>query len=180
MASGVVTEVIWHFAGYLKIFDDIARDRIEYIDPALRNSSDDYTTPRPDYDINVTPDDIETRGVPMPRLAAFDELKWLHGIATDLPHEMSLPEIDFFPPRLSPSIVLPIPAIGGGSSGDGDVNFRISVEYNSDSEQSQIDIKQYNILFDNDSLLPENLEFPAGALTLRLELRHHVRCRSIG
>ncbi len=49
MPSSAMIEVIWHFAGYLRIFDDIARDRIEYIDPALRHSSDDYTTPRPDH-----------------------------------------------------------------------------------------------------------------------------------
>lgn len=169
MASGVVIEVIWHFAGYLKIFNDIARDRIEYIDPALRNSSDDYTTPRPDHNNNVTPDDVETRGVPMPGPGPLDGFQSLDGLAAELHLGPPLSSPDFFSPRLSPNIPLPIPVTGGGANGGGGTNFHIRVQYKPGGEQSEIDIKQHNILYDNDSLLPANVALPADALTLRLD-----------
>ncbi len=46
MVPGGVTEVVWHFAGYFQIINDIARDRIGYDESAFRNLQDDYITPR--------------------------------------------------------------------------------------------------------------------------------------
>ena len=46
MASASFVEIISHFAGYLKIFEDIARDRIQYDESLVHRHSDDYTTLR--------------------------------------------------------------------------------------------------------------------------------------
>jgi hypothetical protein len=59
MASASFVEIIAHFAGYLRIFDDTARDRIEYDEGLAPRPSDDYSTLRPHYDHPVTPDDID-------------------------------------------------------------------------------------------------------------------------
>jgi hypothetical protein len=59
MASASFVEIISHFAGNLKIVEDIARDRIEYDETVAPRPSDDHTTPRPDYDHPFTPDDMD-------------------------------------------------------------------------------------------------------------------------
>jgi len=45
MASASFVEITSHFAGYLKIFQDIARDRIEYDETVAPRPTVDYTTP---------------------------------------------------------------------------------------------------------------------------------------
>ena len=64
MASASFVEIISHFAGYLQIFHDIARDRIHYDDSLAPRPSGDYTTPRPNYDHRFVPDDMDTVGGP--------------------------------------------------------------------------------------------------------------------
>src|SRR3982074_3284283 len=66
MASASFVEIIAHFAGYLQIFQDIARDRIEYDEILSPHRSDDYTTLRPNYDHPFTPDDLDTEAGPAP------------------------------------------------------------------------------------------------------------------
>ena len=58
MASASFVEIISHFAGYLQIFHDVARDRIQYDDSLVHRPSDDYTTLRPNYDYRFAPDDM--------------------------------------------------------------------------------------------------------------------------
>ena len=57
MASASFVEIISHFAGYLQIFHDVARDRIQYHENLAPRPSDDYTTLRPNYDYRVVSDD---------------------------------------------------------------------------------------------------------------------------
>ena len=64
MASASFVEIISHFAGYLQIFHDIARDRIQYDESLAPPPSGDYTTLRPNYDYRFVPDDMETCGRP--------------------------------------------------------------------------------------------------------------------
>lgn len=70
MASASFVEIISHFAGDLKIFEDIARHRIEYGKASASRPSDDYSTPRPDYDHSFTRDDMDVASgrapAPMP------------------------------------------------------------------------------------------------------------------
>ena len=62
MASASFVEIISHFAGYLRIFHDIARDRLQYDETLAPGPHGDYTTPRPNYDHRFTPDDHGHRG----------------------------------------------------------------------------------------------------------------------
>ena len=48
-----LVEIISHFAGYLHIFHDIARDRISYDESLAPRPTGDYTTLRPNYDYRV-------------------------------------------------------------------------------------------------------------------------------
>ena len=49
MVPGGITEMVWHFAGYLQIINDSARDRIDYDPSAFRSLQDDYVTPRSSF-----------------------------------------------------------------------------------------------------------------------------------
>jgi hypothetical protein len=146
MLPGGITEVLWHFAGYLKIIDDIARDRIVYDESPFRNPQDDYVTPRPDYDYKPDFDDLDSQGLKVPDLAPFDELHHarFHPIRSPSP-----PPTDT---HSHPSGALPALPLrtGGGGGGGGGHDHRITVQYQEGGEQTQLEIHQYNIMSDND------------------------------
>jgi len=152
MMPGGVTEVIWHFAGYLHIINDIARDRIDYDPAAYRNLQDDYVTPQPAYDAKPDIDDFDSRGITVPEIAPLDEL---HGIrllpirslSSPSPH----PNLDF-----EPSGGLPLLPRAGGGGGGGGPHHEITVQYQPGGEQSEVQIIQYNVLSDNDLLIQGN------------------------
>ena len=165
MASASFVEIIAHFAGYLQIFQDIARDRIEYDEILSPHRSDDYTTLRPNYDHPFTPDDLDTEAGPAPAPIPDDPYHFarLHPLKalSDLPN----PDLDFFPPSRAPNILLPMPSGGGGG---GSVDHHIKVTYQPGGEQSEVEVHQHNIMFDNDTTLPANAVFPADGLTALL------------
>jgi len=150
MVPGGVTEVIWHFAGYLQIINDIARDRIAYDESAFRNLQDDYVTPRPSYDHRPDLDNFDSHGPRVPELAPFDELH-----ATRILPIKSLsprpPDLDFDPSGGLPGLPL---RGGGGGGGGGSPDHSIKVQYQEGGQQSQVEIHQYNIMSDNDLLVP--------------------------
>jgi len=166
MEPAGVIEVIWHFAGYLKIFDDIARDRIDYDDSALRRSSDDYTATLPHYDSHFTPDDMETTGVPMPDLMPFDPLQLAHIHPAPHPVSPEHPKPDLFPPDRPPNVVWLMPSGGGGGGGGAD--FHIKVQYHPGGEQSEADAQQHNVMYNDATLLPAGT-FPGDSLIARLD-----------
>jgi hypothetical protein len=161
MASASFVEIISHFAGYLRIFEDIARDRIEYDEALVARPSDDYTTPRPDYDHPFTPDDMDIFAGPAPdpipddplHLARFDPIKHLR----DLPP----PEPDSFPPSPLPNILLPM-ASGAGGGGGIRIEHHIKVVYQPGVEQSEIEVHQQNIMFNDVTMLPAGAVLPDG------------------
>jgi hypothetical protein len=164
MASASFVEIISHFAGYLQIFEDIARDRIEYEDDALRRPPDDYTTPRPHYAIDVTPDDIEINGARLPDLLPFDPYKHAHVNPVKLAVPPLPPDVDkFHPTPLVPNILLPIPGGGGGGGGS-----QITVRYHPGGDQSEIQMEQHNILYNDTNLLPDGADL-AAPLIMRLD-----------
>ena len=79
MASASFVEIISHFAGYLQIFHDIARDRIQYDDSLAPRPTGDYTTLRPNYDYRIVPDDMETAAGPVPDLMPDDPIHFVRG-----------------------------------------------------------------------------------------------------
>ena len=79
MASASFVEIISHFAGYLQIFHDIARDRVEYDESLAPRPPGDYTTLRPNYDYRIVPEDMETAAGPVPELMADDPIHFVRG-----------------------------------------------------------------------------------------------------
>jgi hypothetical protein len=63
-----LVEIISHFAGYLHIFHDMARDRISYDESLAPRPTGDYTTLRPNYDYRFVPGDMETAAGRVPEL----------------------------------------------------------------------------------------------------------------
>ena len=165
MASASFVEIIAHFWGYLRIFEDVARDRIEYDESLASRPSDDYTTPRPHYDHPVTPDDIDILPSPAPAPIPddLDHFARAHPIKAlkDLPD----PEPDVVPLSPAPNILMPMPMPGGGGGGD----FHIRVQYQPGDEQSEVEVHQHNIMFNDTTMLPADAVLPADGLTVRLD-----------
>ena len=151
MASASFVEIISHFAGYLKIFEDIARDRIQYDESSAQRLSDDYTTPRPNYDYRFVPDDMETAAGPMPELMPDDPVHFVRGRPLKLLHGPQDDDFDFFARSQAPNVSLP-KAVGGG----GGVEYHVRVKYQDGGEQTQLTVHQYNFMHDDDANLPAN------------------------
>src|ERR1044071_5200501 len=117
MASASFVEIISHFAGYLRIFEDTARDRIQYDDSLVHLRSDDYTTLRPNYDYSFVPDDMETLAGPLPEPIADDPIHFMRGLPLKLLHGPDGDDSDFFPRSQTPNISPPKPVGGGGGGG---------------------------------------------------------------
>jgi hypothetical protein len=124
MASASFVEIISHFAGYLQIFHDIARDRVEYDDSLTPRPSDDYTTLRPNYDYRFAPDDMDTAAGPVPELMPDDPIHFPRGGPLKLLRGPLDDDSDFFPRSQTPNIPLPKP-VGGGGGGGGEHHVRV-------------------------------------------------------
>src|ERR1700694_3099344 len=164
MASASFVEIISHFAGYLQIFQDIARDRIEYDETLAPRPPDDYTTLRPHDDHPFLPDDLETLAGPAPDLSPDDpiHLDRVHPIrAVGNPQDLDL---DYFPPSRLPNILLPMPS---GSSGGGGVDHPIKAQYQTGGGHSEVALHQTNIMYNDTTMLPADAVRPADALTVR-------------
>jgi len=146
MASASFVEIISHFAGYLQIFHDIARDRVQYDESLAPRPTDDYTTLRPSYDYRVVPDDMETLAGPVPELVPDDLVHFARTRPLKLAHGPQDEDFDFFPRSQTPSIPLPKP-MGGGA---GSVEHHVRVQYQDGGEQTQLTLHQYNLMHDDD------------------------------
>ena len=157
MVPGGITEVVWHFAGYLQIFDDTARDRLAFDESAYRFQHDDYTSARPFYDYRADVDELNSMGTPAPQELPFEEL---HGARLRPLKHLAEHEPD---PDLDPAMKLPrLPVSLPTAAGGGGVDFNITIQYGNDSGQSQIDIHQINVMSDDDLMLgkPDSAPLP--------------------
>jgi len=151
MASASFTEIISHFAGYLHIFQDIARDRVQYDDGLVARSSDDYTTAPPNYDHRFVPDDMDTAAGPIPEQLTDDPIHLVRDRPLKLLHDVQDHDPDFFPPLPKLNVPLPLPAGGGGG---GHAEHHVRVTYQDGGEQTQLTVHQYNFMHDDDTNLP--------------------------
>lgn len=150
MVPGGVTEVVRHFAGYLQIINDIARDRIDYDESAFRSLQDDYITPRPSYASKPVLDQLDSRGLLTPETSPSDELHKSH-ILPIKSLSPALPEPDL---EVDPSGGLPrLLAPRGGGGGGGGYEFKITVQYENAGDQALVDIRQRNVMSDDDNLI---------------------------
>lgn len=151
MVPGGVTEVVWHFAGYLQIIHDIARDRIDYDESAFRNLQDDYITPRPNYESKPDFDELEVRGLRGPEISPFEELHKTHVLPIkSLSPRPAEPDLDSDSPDGLPRLFGPR---GAGGAGGGGHETKITVQYQDDGDQVQVEIHQRNLMSDNDDIL---------------------------
>lgn len=150
MVPGGVTEVVWHFAGYLKIINDIARDRTGYDESVFRNPQDDYITPRPSYVSNPDFSPLDSQGLLTPSIGPFEEFNQYR----ILPIKSLSPPAPKPDPHFNLADRLPqlqFPGASGGGGGGSEL--KITVQYQDGSDQSQVEIHQYNFMSDDDSLL---------------------------
>lgn len=150
MVPGGVTEVVWHFAGYLQIINDIARDRIDYDQSAFRSVQDDYVAKLPSYDSNPDFDGLDGSGLRGPEPLVLEDFH----ASRILPIRFSVqppvrPDLDDDGPGFLPRMTWPASAVGGAGGGD----FHISVQYQDAGDQTLLHIRQINVMSDNDSLL---------------------------
>ncbi|MBR1280160.1 hypothetical protein [Bradyrhizobium sp. AUGA SZCCT0283] len=166
MASASFVEIISHFAGYLQIFHDIARDRISYDESLAPRPTGDYTTLRPHYDYRFVPDDMETAAGPVPELMPDDPIHFVRGRPLKLLHGPQDDDFDFFPRSSAPNVPLPKPVGGGG----GGVEHHVRVKYQDGGEQTQLTVHQYNLVHDDDVNLPANALVAVEPLIARLNI----------
>jgi len=164
MASASFVEIISHFAGYLQIFEDIARDRLQYNETLVPGPSGDYTTARPYYDHRFAPNDMDGAGGPWPEQIADDPMDLVRGRPLKLLKGQQDPDFDFFPTTLTPSIVLPTAAGGGGGGGE----LYIRVTYQDGGAETQLTVHQHNFMQDNDANLPADFLVAAEPLIMSL------------
>ena len=150
MVPGGITEVSWHFAGYLQIINDIARDRIGYDESAFRNLQDDYITLRPNYESKPVLDELDSHGLRAPEISLSDELHKSHLLPIkSLSPALPDPDLEVDPSGGLARLFAP----RGGGGGGGGHEFKITVQYENDGDQALVDIRQRNVMSDDDQLI---------------------------
>jgi len=165
MASASFVEIISHFAGYLQIFHDIARDRTQYDESLAPRPPGDYTTLRPHYDYRFVPDDMDSAAGPAPELTPDDPIHFIRGRPLKLLHGPQDDDFDPFPSSSAPNVTLPKPVGGGGGGG---VEHHVRVKYQDGGEQTQLTVHQYNFMHDDDVNLSANALVAVEPLIARL------------
>lgn len=165
MASASFVEIISHFAGYLQIFEDIARDRVQYDETLAPGPHEDYTTPRPNYHHHYVPEDTNIAGGPLPELIAEDPMDLIRGRPLKLSKGPQDSDFDFFPAPLKPNISL---LAAGGGGGGGGSELYIRVKYADGGGQTQLTVSQHNFMHDEDANLPAGFLVAAEPLIMSL------------
>jgi hypothetical protein len=154
MTPGGSTEIISHFIGYLELIDDIARVRIDYQEGALKFAQEDYRVPLGETPYQADLEEFLTARMRNPFSAAPESSEptyphFYHAHLKSLPG----PHAD----HANSGILSRLPGPSGGGGGGGEVMGReIEVHYRSGGDQLLADLKQFNLLNDNDLLLVGN------------------------
>ena len=158
MTPGGSTEIISHFIGYLELVDDIARVRIDYQDGALKLAQEDYRAPLGETPYHADLEEFLTARMrnPFSAVPESSEPTYPHFYRA---HLKNLPDPDASytkPNFLSKPAVPSGGGGGGGGDGGGLLGREIEVHYRSGGDQLLADLKQFNLLNDNDLLLVGN------------------------
>lgn len=153
MQSGGFTETIWHFIGYLRIYDTVARTSVLY----------DGEPPPP-----LLPDDDGSLREPR-RGVDFDELVSVPTMAREAPPSdpppslapLSMPDPHGIANKALPSLRLPAKQLPTQTS-DIDLAFgpgvrTITVEYREGGDEGLLEIKQVNVANDQDLLISDKI-----------------------
>jgi hypothetical protein len=151
MTSASFDEIVSHFAGYLRIFHDIARDRSHYDDRPASHPSGDYKTLPPHYDFRFAPEDMETQAGPVPPPIPEDLVHFVRARPLKLLRSPEDGDLDLFPRSPAPGTPPLKPLIGGGG---GSHEFHVRVKYEDGGPEIQLTAHQYNFMLDDDVNLP--------------------------
>ena len=155
MSSGAVTEILYHFAGYLHIYNETARARVEYEDFSSKNFK---------HDLKPTPDGLagkhhkldELDSQPVPHISwdplasplrdlASDRLQLDRPDPLDNPYDLFqslIQRLPKFPIQITLSATEP----------------KITVTYQEGGDQLMSLVQQFNRLVDNDTYgIPEGM-----------------------
>ena len=163
--SGVaeIVELIWHFAGYLRIQPDgVARIKINYEGAAAKNLEDDDARTPTDKSSKSLPVDIDSDASPVAIFPDADDYSW----QVDLRHFSSKPSKfpDLPKAGAKPQEVPPLqPMAGGGGGGGGGDSFEFIFKWPGPI-QEVVDLKQINILHDDDQASVGPLELEVAPL----------------
>lgn len=151
MSPDTINEIIGHFAGYFRIADDVARDRLEYLEGTYRQQFDDYTVPLPQTPFRVELEPFQTHPFPPPSITTWDASH-----APSYPHFRRFeaepsPDPPDVRPADAPRVI--VPGAGGSGGGSSTAERNIIVNYDDDGSQQQVQIHQVNHMEDNDLLL---------------------------
>lgn len=151
MTPGGITEIIWHFAGYFHLANEYAKATVIYEEGPDKPATDDYTTPRPDDSATGDLDPFTALRVRLP-----DGVSPADFVAQHLPLLKGLPPKFSAPPEFddpNPGKFAPPHFSVGGSAMGHNAQFKISVSYDDEAAQTQLEIGQLNQMDDNDELL---------------------------
>ena len=169
-SSAIVSELVWHFAGYLRLApDDNYTVKIVY-------DSGGETVVGQDSDAALShPHRLPDDGPPPINhldLPAIPPPEPYHFHLSPIPH-FNFPFHPVHLPYAGPHAFSPLPPPiegGGGGGGGGGGEFEITVTYQNGGEQELIDARQGNIL-DNDNVLvnDNNIDAPANVVAMNEE-----------
>lgn len=152
MTPGGTTELIWHFAGYIHLAEDYARDIVIYEDGPSRRSVEDYATARSDESGGWDLDPFSTLRSRIPQTEPLADFVSVH-----LPVLKALKVSFPPPPRFESSDwaekLEPRQAAPAGGGGAGEMEPRITVTYGDGACQIQFEAGQINRMIDDDHLL---------------------------
>jgi hypothetical protein len=149
MNPGGVTEIVYHFAGYLQLITETAKDRIIYEDGGIPVRPDDYVVELRDDVVRPDLEELKTDKTPDSPFVLPDSLKPLEIHASFLrplkPFRDVEPEVDDPSVRL-PSLKKPVVA------GSAEFDLKISLIYRDGGDQQMFNALQLNSMEDDDLL----------------------------
>src|SRR5262249_30763182 len=152
-----VTEIIWHFAGYLHITQEFATTSVTYQGGA-KFLHDDYVLPLKETPYVPDDDDpFNTLSLRPPGLPGPDDLPLPHTAPFDST------ELDDTPPAHKVGVTPPaaFPKVMASSSGGVDQAFKIQIVYEQGGEQMLLQARQLNQMEDNDQVVVNPHMVPA-------------------
>lgn len=156
MSSGAVTEILYHFAGYLHIYNETARVRVEYEDFAAKKTNQDLK-PTPDGLAGKHHELDELDSHPVAYILSDDPVSPLRDLASDRlrldrPDPLDNP-YDLFQSLIQSKLPkFPIQITLGATEP------KITVSYQDGGDQLMSLVQQFNRLADNDKFgIPEGM-----------------------
>lgn len=150
MVPGGVTEIVYHFAGYLNFITETAKDRIIYEDGGIPVRPDDYVVDLRDNVVRPDLEEIKTEKIPDSPFALSDPAPPFEIHASFLrplkPLRQGEHDVD------EPSIKIPSLAKPVAAGGAMDFSLKIKLFYHDGGEQQMLDVMQFNNMEDDDLL----------------------------